>query len=451
MQQTRFDRIVWAIALSLLAVIAIVIWRGDQVGVVITRTVPDDGGFGGAGGPILIEFGQRMDIASVESHFAIEPSVAGSFVWRGNVFYFMPSQSFDPGAHYQVSLRAGIETELGHISKENVELDFEVREPGIAYLIQDEQGYELWTMPDLKNAPVLVSDPAYSVFDYVVAPNGEQLLYSLVNTVGGIDLWVASRAGGDAQELLDCGTDRCYAPDWSATGQIAYSRSPAPFSPGEAYGAPRIWLLDPATGETLRLHADTQKIGYGPSWSPNAQRLAYYDGVVGRIIVLDMQNGNETYLPSRAGIVGTWTPDGGQMLYYDTQSIEGKVVNLIFRADFETQDILSFFDPQPTDGDYSYPIVSPNGEWVAVRVKPNSSTNEQIWIMPADGRFGFVVTDEPEFLYSNISWNPESDELLFYRIRLGTADREPQVWQWRRETGELKLLVEGASLPAWLP
>jgi len=39
-----------------------------------------------------------------------------------------------------------------------------------------------------------------------------------------------------------------------------------------------------------------------------------------RIVVLDMRNGNETYLPSRAGVMGTWSSDGGQMLYYDTVS-----------------------------------------------------------------------------------------------------------------------------------
>src|SRR5690606_14928073 len=104
------------------------------------------------------------------------------------------------------------------------------------------------------------------------------------------------------------------------------------------------------------LHADTQKIGYGPTWSPDGQRLAYYDGIASRLVVLNILTGDEVYLPTRAGVMGSWSPDNEYMLFFDTDIQEnGQPINHILRANFSTQDVLPFFDPQPQDADYSGP------------------------------------------------------------------------------------------------
>jgi Tol biopolymer transport system component len=202
----------------------------------------------------------------------------------------------------------------------------------------------------------------------------------------------------------------------------------------------------------VRIYADTQKIGVGPSWSPDANHLAYYDGVQARIVVLDVLNGNETYLPSVAGVMGSWSPDGKQMIYFDTQTVSNVSVNLLYRADFETQDVLPFFDPQPTDADYSNPAVSPDGAWVAMRVRSREQgSDDQVWITPADGSFATVVTDEPGYLYSNYSWDPWAKNLLYYRLQLRGAGHRPEIWLWLRETGATGLLVEDGNSPLWLP
>jgi Tol biopolymer transport system component len=294
--------------------------------------------------------------------------------------------------------------------------------------------------------------PADGVFDYTVAADGDSLIFSVVNADSGIDLWTVERDGSNARMLLQCGADRCFAPAVSRTGQIAYSRIPAPLTPTEPYGAPRTWLLNPRTGETVRLHADTQKIGYGPSWSPDAQHLAYYDGIAAQLVVLDMRNGNETYLPSKAGVMGSWTPSGAQMIYFDTVNTSQAALNQLYRANFETQDVLPFFDPQPTDANYSEPVVSPDGEWVAVKVRSLAGDfSEQLWVFPLDGAYAMVAVDEPGYLYSSYSWSSDSQRLLFHRLQLGSAERQPQIWVWDRQTATQTLLVDDASAPLWLP
>lgn len=447
----KLDKAVALAALGLLAAIALVLWRGDRVGVVILSSRPGDGSQAAATAPIVIEFAQRMDAASVQQHFSITPEVQGQFIWEGNTLYFLPAAPLPVGQEFTVSLAQGARGQLAHDLLADYRFSFTVRPAGFAFVRLAASGYSLWSMPSLETAPRQLS-PRDGVFDFAVTPDGEQVVFSVVNEQSGIDLWVTGRAGGQARLLLDCGPDRCFAPDASPSGRIAYSRVLAPLSPAEPYGPPRVWLLDPETGETLRLHADTQKIGFGPTWSPDGRWLAYYDGIASRLVVLNIQNGQEVYLPSAAGVMGSWSPASDYMLFYDTISRDGQPVSQIYRAHFDTQDVLPFFDPQPADADYSGPVVSPDGQWVAIKVRAlDDFASEQLWVLPADGSYALVAVEASGYLYSGYQWGSDSASLLYHRLQLGSADSQPSVWLWQRSTGASRLLAEEANQPAWLP
>jgi Tol biopolymer transport system component len=38
---------------------------------------------------------------------------------------------------------------------------------------------------------------------------------------------------------------------------------------------PRLWWLDPASGETVSVFEDSQWLGYGARWSPDNRWLSY--------------------------------------------------------------------------------------------------------------------------------------------------------------------------------
>lgn len=451
-QWCSLDKAVALVAVGLLAAIAMVLWRGDRVGVVIVRAAPADGSRAAASAPIVIEFGQRMNSASVQQSFSIEPAVEGRFVWEQNTLYFLPAQPLVVGQQYRISLAQGAQGQLAHDLLEELSFSFTVRPAGVAFLRLAASGYSLWSAPDVDAAPFQVS-PGDAVFDFTPTRDGEQLIFSVVNEEAGIDLWIVGRNGEQPRVLLDCGPDRCFAPDASPTGRIAYNRVLAPLTPTEPYGPPRVWLLDPRSGETLRLHADTQKIGYGPTWSPDGNWLAYYDGIASRLVALNIATGDEISLPSRAGVMGSWSPESEYMLFFDTAVRDnGQPVNYLLRANFATHDILPFFDPQPQDADYSGPVVSPDGQWVAIKVRQlDNLANEQLWVLPPDGSYAMVAVEAGGYMYSNYYWGSDSSSLLYHRLQLGSADSQPSVLLWERSSGESRLLLEDASQPAWLP
>lgn len=448
MRASRLDLVVWSLAAFFLIITAVTLIHGDQIGIRILNVRPQNGHAAAGSAPIVLEFTEKMDAASVESHFEIQPSVDGFYTWRNNTLYFVPKQAWDPNTTYKATLHAGASDQLDHALINDYSWSFSVRQPGFVFIRDN----DLWAKTDLNGSAFQLTKTNGSLFDFSISEDGEHVLYSRFNEQAGNDLWLVDRNGNNDHLLLNCGADRCFAADFSANGQIAYSRSSAPLTPAEAYGAPRIWLLDPNTLETVRLHADTQKIGYGPSWSADGKKLAYYDGAQSRIVIVDIDTGDELSLPSIAGVIGSWAPDGQQMFYQDIQNSESGSLKIVYRADLATQDILPYFEPLPTDAEFSNPVVSPDGKWLVLKADLfDAGFGDQIWVFPMSEDFATVATDEPDYLISNIGWNPWSDALIFYRIQLGVGSPVPEVWMWSMKTAELTNLENDADAPAWLP
>ncbi|HET7011206.1 MAG TPA: Ig-like domain-containing protein [Anaerolineales bacterium] len=73
-----------------------------------------------AGAPITSEvtlvFARKMDRASVEDAFTLEPATEGEFLWRGSSLVFRPSGGFlQPETNYVVSVEAGIRDATGQV------------------------------------------------------------------------------------------------------------------------------------------------------------------------------------------------------------------------------------------------------------------------------------------------------------------------------------------------
>lgn len=451
MKLKRFDAIVWSV-LGLIGLAGVgVILIGGQVGARIVRTQPEANGSVSATGRVVIEFAQAMDQASVESGFSLEPSRTGRFIWQAQTLTFMPAQPFARATTYTARLAAGVLSANGQTLKQTVSWQFTVREPAVIYLAPASESRELWALNDGSANPLTATGG--SIYDFAVAPNGDRVAYSVANNQSGLDLWLMDRAGSNQRVLVECAADRCTAPSWApASDRLVYRRETVGVEAGGPPGPSRVWILDLSTGQTAPLYQDSQLLGDDPSWSPDGQHIAAWDGSVGSIRVLDLQTSETILLPSQSGAPGSWSPDGQTLLFNDLSLVGAQPYVKIFIAEFATKQIRPAFGAETQLTDYSVPVWSPDGQWVAAGVKtPTSGLGSQLWIMRPDGTEGRAVAADPQYTYGAYRWSPWSDSLIFQRFELGGPLAKPEILWWSAADNLVQVLVTDASLPAWLP
>jgi TolB protein len=451
MKFDRFDVTVWGVLGFLVLALLAVIGLGNQIGARVIRAFPESGAEVGGGTRVGIEFAQPMQARTVEAHFEIEPTVSGRFEWTGRTAWFVPARPFQPGVPYTARLRAGSVSQGGQTVRRDVAWQFRARAPWVVYISPANGPRQVWRAPVTGVAPQQLTDVGTNVYDLAVSTADGQIAYSVVNDARGTDLWVMDADGGGQRLLVACGAGLCSTPAWSPDGtRIAYSRESEGLAPDAPTGPPRVWVVDAATGQTAPVYADSQVLGFGPSWSPDGSRLAAVDGSTSSIRVLDLKTSEEMLLPTLMGAMGAWSPDSHQMLYNTLTLAEQRPLISLHLADLTTQQIELVLEP--SSADYGYPAWSPTGDWVVVSVRlPDSGPSRQLWLMRPDGSEGRPIVNDPRYTHSAYSWDPWGDALVFQRFEAQTPFPVPQVVVWHMATGESTLLAQDATQAVWQP
>lgn len=450
----RFDYLVWAVLGGLAALIGLTVLWGDQVGARIVQTAP--AASLSAFGRVSLTFAQPMNTRLTESRFSLTPAVKGQLRWNAErtELTFVPDRPFDRNTTYTARLNAGAPSDYGLTTKRDVAWSFTVRAPDIAFLAPTNGPREVWRVALAGGAPVQITQTNGQVFDYAVSPDGEYLVYSVMNEQRGSDLWVIRRDGTGARPLTVCGLDQCTAPDWSPDGlRVAYSREPAGLQPGAPNGPPRVWTVDVTTGQTAPVYQNNQVLGYGPVWSPDGQWLAAFDGGVGAVRVLNVRTSQDMLIETAMGTVGTFSPDGRAMIFND-MNFDGSnpPYIAIYQADLEARAIVPVIGREPNAADYSVPAWSPLGDMIAVALRDETSgPSKQLWVMSPAGEAPRRLTDTVGYTYGGYRWNPWGTALVAQRLALGVPFATPELVLMEVANGQITSLVSDGALPRWLP
>ena len=290
------------------------------------------------------------------------------------------------------------------------------------------------------------------VISYDVSQNGEFIIVTSINTKGGIDLWRVSREGGDAAVLMDCGFDRCTTPVIApGDKRIAYSREAAGPSPDLPFGSPRIWVIDLESGVNGPVYEDQQILGYNPSWSPDANKLASFDGLADFINLIDLQTGEHFLFASTTGGPVTWSPDSTQFLYttYEQNETGGRIQ--VRLADLSTNETITFIGEKDTY-DYSYYSIAwsalPDRAVLSLRIDEEKPT-QALWVFDPNLLDGIIIAGDPEYTYTSPQWDPWGSALLFQQFKL-MGQYNPEIGLWQSDTNLSTVFAEGI-LPQWLP
>jgi TolB protein len=453
MKTKSFDRLVVIIMAVLVLILAGIISFGSWFGARPPAAVLPVGNAIGVRGPFALTFPQAMQPVSVEGNFETIPALTGKFRWEGRTLYFWPDQPLEAGEEYTVRLAAGALTEDGREIRQEMQAQFPVRQPEVVFMTPVTGNAEIYASSI--NPAVLrpLTQTGGTVYDFGVTPDGEHIIYSARNDMDGLDLWMVDRQGENNLLLLDCGPDWCSNPAMSPDrSRLAYARRTANVQPGGPPGVPRIWLFIPDTGQTAVLYNDPDVTGFDPVWSPQGDRLAFFDGSNGGIRVLYIDREDELLLPSNMGTVGAWSADGQRMLFIDMETALDRPYIVVYLADFASEVISPALSSDLVRSEYGKPVWSPDGEWIAIGIRALGGTGvQQIWIMRPDGSDAVDLTNDFNYVHTAYRWDPTGGALVFQRLNLSASNNRPQVMVWQRDSNEFVILGEDSGFAEWLP
>jgi TolB protein len=321
----------------------------------------------------------------------------------------------------------------------------------VVFLAPPGGAMEVWARPLDGGQAVQLSHTDGKVLGFTTAPDGKRIAYVVENGQGGADLWLMGRQGENPHRLVDCGAQACFSPAWSPDGvRIAYSRGPltTAYSPTRA---DRVWTVEAASGRTAPLYQDAAISGSQPSWSPDGRRIASYDAAAGAIRVLDLRSGHQDVFQTDAVGV-TWSPDGQELFYNVAEYIGEQPHSDVYRADLTNAATAPFIQDDAERVDCALPAWSPDGRDGVIACRPGNPEAERLlYLIGLDGKMMSALPLNPAYNYSAYRWDAAGEALLFQRFRLEGAQSAPDVLVWQRDSGQVKVVVQGAALPAWLP
>ena len=218
-------------------------------------------------------------------------------------------------------------------------------------------------------------------------------------------------------------------------------------------GDPEIFLLDPESGETVRLTNNRSPDG-SPRWSPDGARIAYVSEESGdaEINVVDKEGAQFNRLTNNPGTDGSplWSPTEEKLAFVSEAEEKGEAVTEIYSIDIEGGQLsrVTFNTVADELGGWS-----PDGEWI-VFYHGDSGEDRGLWLRNPAGVNLVQLTEEDD---SQPVWSPDGRYIAFVRQQGDTAD----IYVARRLDGgswndgvEVTRLTQGVTddhSPAWRP
>jgi TolB protein len=465
----RFDMVVWSVIVGVLLVTALLIWRGDQVGlrVVTIAPAPQTAGIAPKS-QLRIRFDQALDPATVRSKaLVLTPGAAGEVHVEADTLVFAPNATWNPDTTYTVEVVPGLRSLQGRVLHDPLRWTFATRQLSIAFSRTDANGkLQLMlasiSLPEVGgnvkdaqlDSPQQVTNAPDGIWDFGVDANTGQIVYSQLRQDGTGDLWTLLPSNQEPSLLQGCPQALCSNVAFSPDSKLLVfsQRNASPFS-APAMSPPRLFLLELATGNVAPLFADSQKLAFDPRWSPDGKWLSFLAYDQGGVVLDQLESGTTRVYPTQTGETAVWNPRRNQMVMSEFLSDGPFEAHLILVDPLtETRQDLSDFEVAVDDNS---PAFSPDGQWIAFRRKeldgPNETPGKQLWVMRGDGSEARALTAEPDFDHGPPTWSPDGRYLLYHRYPLRGPAITLSIWVMDVVSGRTWEIVSPGQQPMWLP
>ncbi len=424
---------------------------------------------------VRLRFNRPMESLSVEGRLQINPDIPGIIYWEGQTLIFEPGTPWPAGSTVTVSLTGGSRAlnRLPMLGKRD--WSFNVGQPSLVYLWPGEGHGELYQASlDSEADPRQLTSSEFGVQDFSVSSDGALLIYTAYAEGGSTELRAYDLISKQDTVLVICSEETpCNSPvlspdgDWLAFERMEYVMGAA----GRLIPSlTRVWVKPLTEGADAVAVSPPEHTAKAPSWSPTGW-LVYYNDRLKALALMNPIQGLDSspfnYIPSSLGLVGSWSPDGTQLLYPDIvfpgEGVEEEGTPTGAPSYFSHLYLVNVasgrtMDASPGDLDVvedASPSFSPDGRLIAFTRKfldpQRWSPGRQLWLMNSDGTNPKPLTDEPEATFSAIAWSPDSERLAFMRKSVADLSQPSEIWWIDLNSGLATLLVEGGTLPQWIP
>jgi len=261
------------------------------------------------------------------------------------------------------------------------------------------------------NARAITEDPGLDD-EADLSPDGTRVVF-FSGRSGSALIYTMRTDGSDLQELTQ-GDGGDVSPRWSPDGsQIAFSDA-GNLVVMNADGTDMRTVMrsvSASTGEACRVGSI---VG---GWSPDGGEIVYYSAIISGegntfwICTVDVETGEIDVLVSEpeGGLHAEphWSPDGTKIVFRDDRetiegcSVSGGVCNYeIFVLDLETGEEANLTNNPAFDIE---PVWSPDGEWILF-ASDRDDSNFDLYIMRADGSDVQRILNDPDSKDSYPSW-----------------------------------------------